>query len=140
MPSILMEIKMVNKPLIGEKHLSRSMMILMLWAGLFGIAVQFNEGLKNFAIWIGLLEFICLIITSKKYDEREQQLLSQSFALAFQFLAVFLLLTYGFLQISAKFDIANTIASFINSRWIGLTVSEMALLLGISGLILFKEK
>lgn len=132
---------MVNRPLFSEKHLSKSMMIFVLWAGLFGIAVQFNESVKDLAIWIGLVEFFSLIITSRKYyDEREQQLLSQSFSLAFQWLAIALLVAFGFLQVSERLNIANNITSFINTHWIGLTVSVMALLLGFTGLRLFREK
>jgi len=111
------------------------MMILVLWAGLFGIAVQFNESVQNLAIWIGIVEFFSLAVTSRKYyDEREQQLLYQSFSLAFQWLAIALLVTFGFLQVSERLNVANHVASFINSHWIGLTVSIMALLLGLIGL------
>ncbi len=131
---------MANRPLFAERHLSKSMMFLVLWAGLFGIAVQFNDSVKDLAIGIGLVEFICLVITSRKYyDEREQQLLSQSFSLAFQWLAVALLAAYGFLQISERLGIASSAASFLNTHWIGLTVSLMGLLLGIAGLRLFRD-
>jgi uncharacterized Tic20 family protein len=131
---------MVNRPLSAEKHLSKSMMIFVLWAGLFGIAVQFNDSVKNLVIWIGLVEFFSLAVTSRKYyDEREQQLLNQSFSLAFQWLAIVLLITFGFFQISERLNVVSNMTSFINSHWIGLTVSIMALLLGITGLRLFRE-
>jgi uncharacterized Tic20 family protein len=131
---------MVNQPLSAEKHLSKSMMIFVLWAGLFGVAVQFNESVKNLAIWIGLVEFFSLAVTSRKYfDEREQQLLNQSFSLTFQWLAIALLVTFGFLQVSERLSVASNITSFINSHWIGLTVSIMALLLGLIGLRSFRE-
>lgn len=131
---------MVNQPLSGEKHLSKSMMFLVLWAGLFGIAVQFNESIQNLAIWIGLIEFFSIAVTSRKYfDEREQQLLNQSFSFAFQCLATVLLVIFGFLQVSEKLNIATRANSFINLHWIGLTVSIMALFLGLAGLRLFRE-
>lgn len=131
---------MVNRPLSAEKHLSKSMMIFVLWAGLLGIAVQFNESVKNLAIWIGLVEFFGLAVTSRKYfDEREQQLLYQGFSLAFQWLAIALLITFGFLQVSERLNVADNITFFINSHWIGLTVSIMAVLLGLTGLRLFQE-
>lgn len=131
---------MVDQPLSAEKHLSKSMMIFVLWAGLFGIAVQFNESVKDLAVWMGLVEFFCLTVTSRKYyDEREQQLLYQGFSLAFQWLAIVLLVAFGFLQVSERLNIASNIASFINSHWIGLTVSVMALFLGFNGLRLFRE-
>ena len=116
------------------------MMVIVLWAGLFGVVVQFNDSVKNLAIWIGLFEFCCLVITSRKYDEREQQLLSQSYGLTFQWLAVVLLLVYGFLQISEGLNIAGNVASFLNSHWIGMTVSVMGVLLGASGLYMFREE
>jgi hypothetical protein len=124
----------------GEKHLSKSMMIIVLWAGLFGIATQFNESVKNLAIWIGLVEFLTLSFTSRRYyDEREQQLLYQSFSSAFQWLAIALLITFGFIQVSERWNLATNVASFINFHWIGLTVSMMAVFLGLIGLRLFRE-
>lgn len=131
---------MVKQPLIVDKHLSRSMMIFVLWAGLFGIAVQFNESVKHLAIWTGLVEFFCLIVTSRKFDEREQQLLSQSYSLTFQWLAIVLLGMYGFLQVSERLNIANNIAAFLNAHWIGITVSVIGILLGATGLRLFREE
>jgi hypothetical protein len=131
---------MGHHTLSAEKHLSKSMMIFVLWAGLFGVAVQFNESVKNLAIWIGLVELFSLTVASRKYyDEREQQLLNQSFSSAFQWLAIVLLITFGFLQFSERLNVASNITSFINSHWIGLTVSIMALLLGLIGLRLFRE-
>jgi hypothetical protein len=138
-PFISKENKMAKQPLFVEKHLSRSMMIIVLWAGLFGVAVQFFESVKDLAVWIGLFEFFCLVIASRRYDEREQQLLSQSYSLTFQWLAVILLAAYGFLQIAERFNLASAIASFLNTHWIGMTVSMMGVLLGVTGVRLFRE-
>lgn len=118
-----------------EKNLSKSMMIIVLWTGLLGIAVQFNDSVKNLAIWLGVLNVFCLAITSQRYfDEREQQLLHQSFSSAFQWLAVLLLVTFGILQASESLGIIENVALFINSHWIGLAVSLMAAMLGMIGL------
>ena len=131
---------MIKQSVLAEKHLSRSMMIFVLWAGLFGIAVQFNESVKDLAIWMGLVEFFCLIVTSRKFDEREQQLLAQSHSLTFQWLAIVLLGFYGFLQVSERLNIANNVASFLNTHWIGITVSVIGILLGGTGVRLFGEE
>lgn len=122
-----------------EKNLSKSTMIIVLWAGLIGIAVQFNDSVKNLAIWLGVLNVFCLAITSREYfDEREQQLLHQSFSSAFQWLGILLLVTFWILQASESLGIAENVALFINSHWIGLTVSLMATMLGLIGLRAFR--
>jgi len=131
---------MVKRPRLEEKHLSKSMMILVLWAGLFGIAVQFIESVKDLAIFAGMVEFFSLVVTSRKFDEREQQLLNQSYSLTFQWLIIILLVTYGFLQVSERLNIANNIASFINTHWVGMIVSVICVLLGITGLRFFREE
>lgn len=131
---------MVDRPLFIEKHLSKSMMFLALWAGLFGFAVQFNDSVRHLAIVLALVVVCCLVLTSRKYfDEREQQLLSQSFSLAFQWLAAALLAAYAFLQLTERLNLSSSAAAFLNTHWIGLTVSLMGLLLGAAGLYLFRE-
>jgi len=122
-----------------EKHLSLSFMVMVLWAGIVGIAFQFNESVKDLAIFTGMVTFFSLGITSRKFDEREQQLLSQAYSITFQWLAVVLLIVYGFLQLSDRLTFAGGIAAFINSHWIGMTVSIICCLLGGVGVRLFRE-
>jgi hypothetical protein len=122
-----------------EKHLSRSIMIMVLWAGIVGIAFQLNESVKDLAIFTGMVTFFSLVISSRKFDERELQLLSQAYSITFQWLAVILLVIYIFLQISARANFAGGIALFLNAHWIGITVSVICAILGGAGILLFKE-
>ena len=122
-----------------EKHLSLSLMVLVLWAGIVGLAFQLNESIKDLAIFTGLVTFFSLVISSRKFDEREQQLLSQAYSITFQWLAVILLVAYIFLQVSDRTNIAGGIALFLNTHWIGITVSIICMLLGGAGIMLFKE-
>jgi hypothetical protein len=122
-----------------ERHLSLSLMILVLWAGIVGIAFQLNESVKDLAIFTGMVTFFSLGISSRKFDEREQQLLSQAYSITFQWLAVVLLVIYAFLQISALTNFASGIALFLNTHWMGITVSVVCAILGAAGIRLFKE-
>ncbi len=122
-----------------ENHLSRSLMILVLWAGVVGIAFQLNESVKDLAIFTGMVTFFSLTISSRKFDEREQQLLSQAYSITFQWLAVILLACYAFLQISAQANFGAGIALFLNTHWIGIVVSVICTILGGAGIVLFKE-
>jgi hypothetical protein len=131
---------MMTKRLFVEKHLSKSMMIIVLWAGLLGIALQFNNSIKDNAIWVGLAVFGGLVVGGRKFDERERQLLSHAYSLTLQWLAIALLAAYAFLQVSEWLDIAGNIASFLNSHWIGMTVSVICVFLGGAGLRLFREE
>ena len=123
-----------------EKNLSRSLMILVLWAGVVGLAFQLNESVKDLSIFTGLVTFFSLIISSRKFDEREQQLLSRTYSITFQWLAVLLLVAYVFLQASAWGGFASGVVLFLNTHWIGLFVSTICLLLGIAGIRLFREE
>jgi hypothetical protein len=122
-----------------ENHLSRSLMIMVLWAGIVGLAFQLNESIKDLAIFTSMVTFFSLTISSRKFDEREQQLLSQAYSITFQWLAVILLVVYVFLQISARANFAGDIALFLNSHWIGITVSIICTILGVTGIMLFRE-
>ena len=122
-----------------ENHLSRSLMILVLWAGVVGIAFQLVESVKDLAIFTGMATFFSLTISSRKFDEREQQLLSQAYSITFQWLAVILLVIYAFLQISARASFAGDVALFLNTHWIGIVVSVICTILGGAGIVLFKE-
>jgi len=112
----------------------------MLWAGIFGIGVQFNESVKDMALWIGVVEIICLMIINQKYfDEREQQLLTLAYSHAFQYFAIILLVTFALMRILLFSQTGDGVIDFINAHWMGLTISVMAVLLGGVGLKLFSE-
>jgi hypothetical protein len=112
----------------------------MLWAGLFGIGVQFNESVKDMALWIGVVEIICLMVINHKYfDEREQQLLSLAYSRAFQFFAIILLLIFAAIRILQLLHTGAEVIVFIDAHWMGLTISIMATLLGGVGLKFFSD-
>ena len=122
-----------------EKHLSLSLTVLVLWAGIVGLAFQLNESIKDLAVFTGLVTFFSLVISSRRFDEREQQLLSQAYSITFQWLGVILLVVYIFLQVSERTNIAGGMALFLNTHWIGITVSIICTILGGAGIMLFKE-
>lgn len=120
--------------------IARAMIVIVLSAGLFGIAVQFFGDLKDIAIFLGIAVFGSLVASSNNFDEREQQLLSQAYSMAFQWLFFALLAAYAFLEVAKWLNAANSMTVFLNTHWLGLTVSLICLLLGVAGLRLFKEE
>lgn len=130
-----MTIKQANR-----EWIARVMIVTVLFAGLFGITVQFFGDLKDIAIFIGIAVFGALVASSNNFDEREQQLLSQTHSMAFQWLFFALLVAYAFLEVSERLNAANGMTVFLNTHWLGLTVSLICLFLGVAGLRLFREE
>lgn len=122
-----------------REWIARGMIVLVLFAGLFGVAVQFFGDLKDMAIFIGIGVFGGLVASSKDFDERELQLLSQAYSMAFQWLFFAVLVAYAFLTVSQWLKAADGIAVFLNTHWLGLTVSLICILLGVAGLRVFEE-
>ena len=124
----------------NQEWVARAMIVIVLFAGLFGMTVQFFGDLKDIAILVGIAVFGGLVASSNNFDEREQQLLSQTYSMAFQWLFFALLVAYAFLEVCEWLNAANSITVFLNTHWLGLTVSLICLLLGMAGLRLFKEE
>ncbi len=118
---------------------AKSMASLVLFAGVLGIAFQFLGDLGDLAILILAPAALGgLVASSNKFDEREQQLLSQAFSKAFGWLLFVLLVAYAFLEVSEWLRLADSAVVFLNARWPGFTVSLMCLLLGVAGLSVFR--
>lgn len=124
----------------SREWMARSMMAIVLLAGLLGVAVQFLGDLSFMAVFVGIGVFGGLVATSSTFDEGERQLLSQTYSTAVQWLFFALLVAYAFLEVSQWLNAASSIAAFLNAHWPGLTVSMICVLLGVAGLRLFRAE
>jgi hypothetical protein len=120
---------------------AKSMVSLVFFAGVLGIAFQFFGDLGDLAILaLAPATLGGLVASSAKFDERDQQLLSQASSRAFGWLLFVLLVAYAFVEISEWLGLAHSAVVFLNARWPGFTISFMCLLLGIAGLSVFREE
>jgi hypothetical protein len=115
-------------------------MALLVFSGLFGLATQFFQGLESMALFAGVAALGGLVATSSVFDEREQQLLNQSFATAFQWTGIVLFVFFALYENLKWLRIGDDLIQFTNLHWIGLVFSLMLLLLGAAGTRVFKEQ
>jgi hypothetical protein len=123
-----------------ESQRPRLLMGLLVFAGLFGMLIQFiMADSEMLAFMIAAAAVGGLVGAGRQFDERQQQLLSQAFSAAFQWLLLVLLAVSAFYAGLAALHISSGLASFISAHWTGLTVSGMSLLLGIAGYFVFRD-
>lgn len=116
-----------------------SMMWLILFSGLFGLATQFFQGLESMALFAGFPSLAGLLATSRIFDEREQQLLNQAFAIAFQWMGFTLFLFFTLYEVLKWLNVGEGFLQFTNLHWIGLVFSLMLLFLGAAGRQVLRE-
>lgn len=118
----------------------RLLMGLLVFAGLFGLVVQalMPDG-EMLAFMTGLAGVGGLVAAGQKCDEREQQLISQAFSSAFQWLLIVLLFISAFYATLTALNLSSELALFLNEHWTGFMVSVMCLLLGIAGYATFRK-
>jgi hypothetical protein len=130
---------MTTRPRIQHRTQFRFAMGVAILAGVFGLIIQCIPTGESPSSWdflvilegIGALTGIVGI--QKIIDEREQQLLSQSFSLAFQWTFILLFVVNGIYIFSGFLGFLQGISSFLSIHWLGFTISWMCILLGLAG-------
>ncbi|MFN8448832.1 MAG: hypothetical protein U0521_09635 [Anaerolineae bacterium] len=118
----------------------RLMMGLLVFAGLFGMVIQFiMPDSEMLAFMVGAAAVGGLVGAGRQFEEREQLLLSQAFSSAFQWLLVVLLAVSAFYAGLAALHLSSGLATFVSAHWTGLMVSGMCLVLGIAGYASFRD-
>lgn len=110
-----------------------TMIILVLIAGVFGIAFQFmpDGGILSFIVSVGALGG--LVGGSKDYEAQDRQRLGQSYKTAYEWLLLAIMAAYAFILVSRWLNIMKGAVIFLNSHWPSLIISIMCLLMGIAG-------
>ena len=111
----------------------RTMLVLALIAGAFGIAVQFMPDGEILAFMVSSAALGGLIGGAHAYNERERQQLSQSYKTAYEWLLLAIMIAYALIVISRWLNLMAGVAIFINSHWPGLAIAMMCLLMGMAG-------
>jgi hypothetical protein len=117
----------------GRKMNYRTMIILALIAGSFGIALQFMPDGEILSFMVSVAALGGLIGGSNGYNERDRQQLRQSYKTAYEWLLLAIMTAYAFIVFSKWLNIIEEVAIFLNSHWPGLVISIMCLLMGLAG-------
>lgn len=120
----------------------KSLMILLVFTGLFGFVLQLLPGFDGGGtVLLILLSAVVILVdgSSRRFDEREEQLLSEAYGTTFQWVLFALVIVYAFSEISSWLGIFSPVRLFLNDHWLGISFSSMCLLLGIAGLRHFQE-
>jgi hypothetical protein len=80
-----------------------------------------------------------LVNQSKSFDERENQLLLQSYGTTFIYLFFAILFVYMFEIIFGKLPFIAPIIATLNAHWVGTMMSVISILIGIAGIRNFRE-
>jgi hypothetical protein len=115
------------------------MSIITLFAGVSGFVYQFIPDGTFLTLFVCIEAILGLINISSGLDERDNQLLLQSYGTAFKFLFALILIIYFLIYISSWLNIAGPIIGLINSHWIGIMISTMCIFLGVVGIRNFRE-
>ena len=112
----------------------RTMIVLAVIVGAFGIALQFMPDGEILSFMLSLAALGGLIARTDAYNERERQQLRQSYKTAYEWLLLAIMSVYALILVSRWFNIIEGVVIFLNSHWPGLAISLMCLLMGMAGL------
>ncbi len=110
-----------------------TMIVLVLIAGGFGIAVQIIPDGEILSFMVSAAALGGLIGGCNDYNEQDRQQLRQSYKTAFEWLLLAIMAAYAFIAFSRWLSILEPEAIFLNSHWPGLVISMMCLLMGLAG-------
>jgi hypothetical protein len=123
----------------NRQRIAPSMMFFTLFAGITGFVYQFMLDGSILTFMVTTAAIGGLVGTSKDFDERDRQLLWQSYAKAFEYLFVAIYIAYSLIVLANWLHIGTGIIGFINEHWLSILVSAMCILLGGIGLRNFHE-
>jgi hypothetical protein len=115
------------------------MSIITLIAGLSGFVYQFIPDGISLTFMVCAVAICGMVSDGNGLDERENQLLLQSYGTAFKYEFVFIVILYVFIELFNALHIATSIVELMNSHWLGIMMSTMCISLGITGLRNFRE-
>ena len=112
----------------------RSMSILAIIVGGFGIILQFMPDWEFFSFFLSVPVLGGLIGGSSGYEEQDRQQLRQSYKTAYEGLLLVIMVAYAFIEFSKWLAPTNGAFNFLNGHWCGLMFAVMCALMGIAGI------
>ena len=130
----------MSSNLLNKRYRTVSVMsFLALFAGGTGFLYQFIPDGTFLTFFVCIQAILGLVNISSSLDERDSQLLLQSYGAAFKYLFALILVLYFVTYMAGSLNIAGPVIELINSHWIGIMESTMCIFLGIAGLRNFRE-
>ena len=123
----------------NRQRLAPMLLWITLAAGVFGLVVQLIPDGTMLTFMVGVAAIGGLAGSRKIFDERENQLLWQSYGTAFEYLFIVIYFVYAFIIFAGWLHFAGDLVGFIQSHWIGLIASAMCILLGFVGIRNFRD-
>lgn len=130
---------MAAKTVRNRQQVGYGMSGLCLFAGITGFFYQFMPDGILLTFMVCVVAVLGLVNQSKSFDERENQLLLQSYGTAFIYLFFAILLVYLFEIIFGKLTFIAPIINTLNTHWVGIMMSVICMLIGIAGIRNFRE-
>jgi len=130
---------MAAKTVRNRQQVGYGMSGLCLFAGITGFFYQFMPDGTFLTFLVCMTAILGLANQSKSFDERENQLLLQSYGTAFIYLFFAILFIYMFDLFFGKLQFIAPIFTTLNNHWIGIMASVICILIGISGIRNFRE-
>jgi|WetSurMetagenome_2_1015567.scaffolds.fasta_scaffold904225_2 hypothetical protein len=118
---------------------ARGLLIVTLAAGILGLIVLLMPDGMMLTFLVSVSAITGLSTSHKSFDEREKQLLWQSYAASFEALFIAVYFAYAFVMLSNWLQLAVGVTAFVNNHWPGLVASGMCILLGVNGLRNFRK-
>ena len=117
----------------GRKVNYRTMSILAIIVGAFGMILQFISGWEFFSLFLTVVVLSGLIGGSGGYEERDRVQLERSYKTVVEGLLLVIFAAYAFGELSRWVGIIEGAVIFLNSHWPGLIISIMCILMGVAG-------
>ncbi len=130
---------MAAKTVRNRQQVGYGMSGLCLFAGITGFFYQFMPDGILLTFMVCVVAVLGLVNQSKSFDERENQLLLQSYGTAFIYLFFAILLVYLLEIIFGKLTFIAPIINTLNTHWVGIMMSVICMLIGIAGIRNFRE-
>ncbi len=115
------------------------MSFVTLFAGVSGLVYQFMADGTLLTFLVCLVAILDLVDNRKNLDERDSQLLLQSYGTAFNYLFAAIVIVFLFVTFSSALHIAGPIIGLMNSHWVGIMASTMCIFIGIAGVHNFRD-
>ena len=130
---------MINNPKSNRRRLGMSMSIINLAAGVTGFFYQFMADGTFLTFLVCMAALVGLVENRKEMDERDAQLLDQSYSSAFMYLFFAVVLVFLFQLFFGKLPFVVPIINAMNAHWVGIMASVMCVMIGISGIRNYRE-
>ena len=123
----------------NRRRMGMSMSIINLAAGVTGFFYQFMADGTFLTFLVCMSALVGIVENRKEMDERDAQLLDQSYSSAFMYLFFAIVLIFLFQLFFGKLQFVVPIINAMNAHWVGIMASVMCVMIGITGIRNYRD-